>query len=133
MYRGHAATIHLMLPFGPHLLTIDTEGVLKVRDIKTGAEYLEMTFNNEKTEVSDEYSARRMFSELENLCEDNVEVKKEYADFEARAGKFEEAYNLLKKVLDVKSKIHNCDQCDVKIKGRIRNLERHKATFHPNS
>jgi U3 small nucleolar RNA-associated protein 21 len=52
VYRGHAATVHLMLPFGPQLLTVDTEGVLKVWDIKTGAEYLEMTFNNEKTLVS---------------------------------------------------------------------------------
>lgn len=52
MYRGHAATVHLMLHFGPHLLTLATDGVLKVWDIKTGAEYLEMTFNNEKTEVS---------------------------------------------------------------------------------
>ena len=52
VYRGHAATVHLMLPFGPQLLTLDTEGVLKVWDIKTGAEYLEMTFNNENTLVS---------------------------------------------------------------------------------
>jgi hypothetical protein len=41
-----------MLPFGHHLLTLDIDGILKVWDIKTGTEYLEMTFNNEKTEVS---------------------------------------------------------------------------------
>lgn len=74
-----------------------------------------------------------MFSDLENLSKDNAQVKKEYADFEARAGNFEEAYNLLKQVLNMKSNIHDCDQCDVKIKGSVHNLERHKATFHPNS
>ena len=52
VFRGHKAEVHLILPFGPHLITIDAEGVLKVWEIKTGSEHLEMTFNNEKTRVS---------------------------------------------------------------------------------
>jgi len=52
VFRGHNADVHLMLPFGPHLITIDTEGLLKVWEIKTGNEHLEMTFNNEKTRIS---------------------------------------------------------------------------------
>ena len=52
VFRGHTAEVNLMLPFGPHLITLDIEGVLKVWEIKTGNEHLEMTFNNEKTRVS---------------------------------------------------------------------------------
>ena len=41
-----------MLPFGPKLLSVDSESVLKVWHIKTGTEELELTFNNEKTKIS---------------------------------------------------------------------------------
>jgi len=52
VYRAHIAPIHLLLPFGPHLISVDTDGILKVWEIKTGTEHLEMTFNNSKTQVS---------------------------------------------------------------------------------
>ena len=49
---SHHALVHTMLPFGPKLLSVDTESVLKIWNIKTGAEELELTFNNEKTKIS---------------------------------------------------------------------------------
>jgi len=49
---SHQALVHIMLPFGPRLLSVDTESVLKIWDIKTGAEEMELTFNNEKTKIS---------------------------------------------------------------------------------
>jgi len=52
VFRGHTSRVHLLLPFGPHLISVDDNSVMKVWDIKTGAEYLEMTFNNERTLVS---------------------------------------------------------------------------------
>jgi len=52
VYRGHTATVHLLLPFGPNLLSVDTEGVLKVWDIKSGAEVLELTFTPSRSRVS---------------------------------------------------------------------------------
>ena len=52
VYRGHATDVVLLLPLGPHLISVDRDGVLKMWEIKTGVEYLEMTFNNSRTEVS---------------------------------------------------------------------------------
>ena len=49
---SHQALVHTMLPFGPKLLSVDSESVLKVWHIKTGTEELELTFNNEKTKIS---------------------------------------------------------------------------------
>ena len=49
---SHLALVHTMLPFGPKLLSVDSESVLKVWHIKTGTEELELTFNNEKTKIS---------------------------------------------------------------------------------
>jgi len=48
IYKGHEATVHILLPFGPHLISVDRQSLLKVWDIKTGDQYLEMTFNNDK-------------------------------------------------------------------------------------
>lgn len=44
VYRGHEAPIHLILPFGPHLVSIDEAAHLKVWDIKAGIIYLELSF-----------------------------------------------------------------------------------------
>ena len=52
VYSGHQETVHLLLTFGPKLVSVDTGSALKVWDIKTGAEELELTFNNEKTKVT---------------------------------------------------------------------------------
>ena len=52
MFSGHKSDVHHMLTFGPKLISVDVDSVLKVWDIKTGNEDLEMTFNNEKTKIT---------------------------------------------------------------------------------
>ncbi|XP_061704761.1 WD repeat-containing protein 36 isoform X1 [Cydia pomonella] len=49
VYKGHNAPIHLMLPFGIHLITIDKNNNLKVFDIKEESIYLELKFEAEFT------------------------------------------------------------------------------------
>ncbi|XP_038219221.1 WD repeat-containing protein 36 [Zerene cesonia] len=44
VYKGHNADIHLLLPFGVHLISIDRENVLKLFDIKDETEFLELKF-----------------------------------------------------------------------------------------
>ncbi|XP_063634058.1 WD repeat-containing protein 36 [Cydia splendana] len=46
VYKGHNAPIHLMLPFGIHLITIDKQNHLKVFDIKEESIYLELKFQD---------------------------------------------------------------------------------------
>jgi len=52
VYRGHASDVHILFTFGPKLISVDKDSLLKVWDIKDGSEYLEMTFNNAKTKVT---------------------------------------------------------------------------------
>lgn len=52
VYRGHKANIHLLLPFGHHLIAVDESNVLKVWDIKEETVYLEIPFNAEKFEIT---------------------------------------------------------------------------------
>ena len=52
IYSGHKSPVHKLLTFGPKLISVDIDSVMKVWDIKTGSEELELTFNNEKTKVS---------------------------------------------------------------------------------
>ena len=40
-YRGHESPVMAMLPFGPHLISIDEAGVLKVWDIKAESKRFE--------------------------------------------------------------------------------------------
>jgi U3 small nucleolar RNA-associated protein 21 len=40
-YRGHASPVMTMLPFGPHLISVDEDGVLKVWDIKAESEFVQ--------------------------------------------------------------------------------------------
>ncbi len=44
-YRGHQRPVHLMLPFGPHLLAVDEANQLKVWDVKAEEATLELDFN----------------------------------------------------------------------------------------
>jgi U3 small nucleolar RNA-associated protein 21 len=44
-YRGHTKPIHFMLPFGPYLISIDTDNYFKVWDIKEETVHLELTFD----------------------------------------------------------------------------------------
>lgn len=45
-YTGHCSPVHLLLPFGPHLLSVDEDSILKMWDIKTEETYGELTFDN---------------------------------------------------------------------------------------
>ncbi|XP_026474515.1 WD repeat-containing protein 36 [Ctenocephalides felis] len=51
-YRGHEKPIHLMLPFGPLLLSVDRDNVLKMWDIKTEALHSELSFDSSTFQVS---------------------------------------------------------------------------------
>ncbi|XP_012271441.1 WD repeat-containing protein 36 [Orussus abietinus] len=46
-YTGHDSPVHLLLPFGPHLISIDEESNIKVWDIKTEELMLELNFSND--------------------------------------------------------------------------------------
>ncbi|XP_023323395.1 WD repeat-containing protein 36 [Eurytemora carolleeae] len=50
--KGHDNPVHLLFPFGPKLISVDLKSLLKVWDIKTGVEELELTFNSEKFKIS---------------------------------------------------------------------------------
>lgn len=52
VYRGHRKPVHLMLPFGPHLISIDEGSVLRIWDIKEEDVFLELTFSNETFKIS---------------------------------------------------------------------------------
>ncbi|XP_063975994.1 WD repeat-containing protein 36 [Diachasmimorpha longicaudata] len=45
-YKGHSQPVHLILPFGPHIISIDEESTLKLFSIKTEEEVLSLTFSN---------------------------------------------------------------------------------------
>lgn len=51
-YRGHKKPVHLMLPFGPHLISIDENSCIKIWDIKQRNVYLELTFANETFKIT---------------------------------------------------------------------------------
>jgi U3 small nucleolar RNA-associated protein 21 len=45
-YAGHDHTVHLLLPFGAHLISIDDRSKLKMWDIKSEDLYTELEFDN---------------------------------------------------------------------------------------
>lgn len=51
-YKGHEKPIHLMLPFGPHLLAVDESNLLKLWDIKAEETTLELSFSQENFSIS---------------------------------------------------------------------------------
>ncbi|KAK6627753.1 hypothetical protein RUM44_010232 [Polyplax serrata] len=51
-YEGHEHPIKLLLPFGPHLISIDQNSHLKLWNIKTTEIQLELDFNNNNFEIS---------------------------------------------------------------------------------
>ncbi|XP_075229735.1 WD repeat-containing protein 36 [Lycorma delicatula] len=51
-YKGHNFSVHLLLSFGPHLLSVDENNTLIVWDIKTEEIYLELKFSNETFHVT---------------------------------------------------------------------------------
>ena len=46
IYKGHEHTIHSLLPFGPHLISVDENSDVKVWDIKSEELILELSFSN---------------------------------------------------------------------------------------
>ncbi|XP_014218088.1 WD repeat-containing protein 36 [Copidosoma floridanum] len=51
-YKGHSCQVHLMLPFGPHLISVDEEGHLKIWDVKTEEVAAETRFSNSTFMIS---------------------------------------------------------------------------------
>ncbi|XP_043255396.1 WD repeat-containing protein 36 [Colletes gigas] len=45
-YKGHESTVHTLLPFGPHLISVDEDSNVKVWDIKLEQLVLELNFSN---------------------------------------------------------------------------------------
>lgn len=51
-YKGHECPVHILLPFGPHLISVDESSNLKVWDIKAESLYLELSFDGNVFNVS---------------------------------------------------------------------------------
>lgn len=52
VYKGHEKMVHLLLPFGEHLISIDTDSTIKIWNRKTAEEYLELCFDNKQFKIS---------------------------------------------------------------------------------
>lgn len=52
VYKGHKQPVHLLLPFGPHLISVDEGSCLKVWDIEAADLYTEINFEPESFEVT---------------------------------------------------------------------------------
>lgn len=52
VYKGHEKNIHLLLPFGKHLISIDDDNILKVFDVDTEAVYLDLPFQANNFKIS---------------------------------------------------------------------------------
>lgn len=52
VYEGHQYPIRLMLPFGPHLISIDENSTLILWHIKENEIHLELEFENDKFEIT---------------------------------------------------------------------------------
>lgn len=51
-YEGHEHNVHLLLPFGPHLIAIDEKSTLKMWDIKSEEVYTELEFDNKSFQIT---------------------------------------------------------------------------------
>lgn len=51
-YTGHSGHVHMLLPFGDHLISVDKENVVIVWEVETEDEYLRMSFDKSTFEVS---------------------------------------------------------------------------------
>lgn len=51
-YTGHEADVHLLMPFGDHLISIDEESNLKIWDIESEELYLDLPFDNAVFRIS---------------------------------------------------------------------------------
>lgn len=51
-YRGHKRSVHLIIPFGVHLISVDEGSVVKIWNIKAETLFLELTFNNSQFHIT---------------------------------------------------------------------------------
>ncbi|KAH0628125.1 hypothetical protein JD844_008892 [Phrynosoma platyrhinos] len=51
-YKGHKADVHLVLPFGDHVISVDSDNVLIIWDIQSEEEYLQLNFDKSVFAVS---------------------------------------------------------------------------------
>ncbi|XP_063066369.1 WD repeat-containing protein 36 [Engraulis encrasicolus] len=51
-YSGHRGDVHLLLPFGDHLISVDRENAVIVWDVEAEEEYLQISFDKVSFEVS---------------------------------------------------------------------------------
>lgn len=51
-YIGHKSKVHLLLPFGEHLITIDEDSLVKVWEKRNESLYLEIPFHNDTFKVT---------------------------------------------------------------------------------
>ncbi|KAM4809822.1 WD repeat-containing protein 36 [Rhinophrynus dorsalis] len=51
-YKGHEAEIHLVQPFGDHVISVDTSNILMIWDIKSEEEYLQLKFDKTSFAIS---------------------------------------------------------------------------------
>lgn len=51
-FDGHSVEVHLLLPFGNHLISVDIHSNLKIWDVENGGVYLEMEFSNSTFHIS---------------------------------------------------------------------------------
>lgn len=51
-YIGHKSKVHLLLPFGLHLISVDEDSLLKVWEKKNESVYIEIPFENESFKIT---------------------------------------------------------------------------------
>ncbi|PIO31595.1 hypothetical protein AB205_0000130, partial [Aquarana catesbeiana] len=51
-YSGHEAEIHLVLPFGDHVISVDTDNNMIIWDVESEEEYLQMNFDRSYFTIS---------------------------------------------------------------------------------
>ncbi|XP_056393450.1 WD repeat-containing protein 36 [Hyla sarda] len=51
-YKGHDAEIHLVLPFGDHVISVDTNNTVIIWDVQSQEEYLQLNFDKSNFTVS---------------------------------------------------------------------------------
>ncbi|KAG5882141.1 hypothetical protein JTB14_005970 [Gonioctena quinquepunctata] len=51
-YTGHKKNVHLMIPFGAHLISVDESSNVKIWDIKNEAVYGELLFSTKKFQIT---------------------------------------------------------------------------------
>ncbi|XP_061479842.1 WD repeat-containing protein 36 [Rhineura floridana] len=51
-YKGHKADVHLVLPFGDHVISVDSDNIVIIWDVESEEEYLQMNFDKTVFAVS---------------------------------------------------------------------------------